>query len=517
MMAAVSIDEIEPSITDDTVASNATAKPRVRGTGGIVEVRPGVHRIDFEAPPDPVTGKRRRRSRQIPGTLGDAERALELLQREFSAEAPELEPDAAHPDLSLSESERERAPRSSSKKAPSARKTERSRRTHGSGGLFQVGPELFRISTEAPRNPETGRRRRVHRFVEGTRDEAELALAKLKVTTAGQRQVVPRAAQRSFRSIFDLYLGEAKNGRIELGKKTLVTSRSAANTMCKQRLPEGELFGELRPDAASWEDIEDLYAAMKQSGLGVDWIRRCATVLNRTLEYAKKRSIIDSNPCAEAHRPRSVRTKPYSPSHEDVAELMEAAASCEIEGRKDEELLRALEIFRGTGLRKGELLALFVGDLDFKKDEFNVSFAIEDGGPGVGIVREATKKSDWRDVPMKPSVRKAFEEQLEYRQRLTGQPPRRGEYVFAKNLDGTEPIRPDDLSDRLAIARGKSALTFLDLRHYVATTLLDAGVPYRTVADLLGNSEVTLRLHYDGRTDTGKRNAIDALDQIEAS
>jgi hypothetical protein len=26
-----------------------------------------------------------------------------------------------------------------------------------------------------------------------------------------------------------------------------------------------------------------------------------------------------------------------------------------------------------------------------------------------------------------------------------------------------------------------------------------------------------LRLHYDGRTDTGKRNAIDALDQPQAS
>ena len=43
--------------------------------------------------------------------------------------------------------------------------------------------------------------------------------------------------------------------------------------------------------------------------------------------------------------------------------------------------------------------------------------------------------------------------------------------------------------------------------------MLDAGVPYRTVADLLGNSEVTLRLHYDGRTDTGKRDAVKALRQ----
>ena len=45
----------------------------------------------------------------------------------------------------------------------------------------------------------------------------------------------------------------------------------------------------------------------------------------------------------------------------------------------------------------------------------------------------------------------------------------------------------------------------------VATTMLDAGESYRTVADILGNSENTLRLHYDGRTDVGKRRAIEAL------
>jgi integrase len=96
-------------------------------------------------------------------------------------------------------------------------------------------------------------------------------------------------------------------------------------------------------------------------------------------------------------------------------------------------------------------------------------------------VRKLTKESDWRDVPLIDSVRGTFERQLA----------------------GTKPIRLDSLSDRLAEARGHSAVTLQDLRHYVATTSLDAGVPYRNLADLLGNSEVTLRLHYEGRSDTG--------------
>ena len=45
-----------------------------------------------------------------------------------------------------------------------------------------------------------------------------------------------------------------------------------------------------------------------------------------------------------------------------------------------------------------------------------------------------------------------------------------------------------------------------------ATAMLDAGESYRTVAEILGNSEATLRLHYDGRTGIEKRKAITALE-----
>jgi integrase len=60
--------------------------------------------------------------------------------------------------------------------------------------------------------------------------------------------------------------------------------------------------------------------------------------------------------------------------------------------------------------------------------------------------------------------------------------------------------------------RGDSSITLLQLRHFAATAMLDAGESYRTVADILGNSENTLRLHYDGRVDVGKRRAITALE-----
>ena len=66
--------------------------------------------------------------------------------------------------------------------------------------------------------------------------------------------------------------------------------------------------------------------------------------------------------------------------------------------------------------------------------------------------------------------------------------------------------------NRWAARTGASEVNLWHLRHFAATAMLDAGESYRTVADILGNSESTLRLHYDGRTDVGKRRAIAALE-----
>lgn len=54
--------------------------PRPKGSGGIVEVRPGVWRVDLEVGRDPVTGRRRRVSRRVRGSRVDAEAALAKLR-----------------------------------------------------------------------------------------------------------------------------------------------------------------------------------------------------------------------------------------------------------------------------------------------------------------------------------------------------------------------------------------------------------------------------------------------------
>ncbi len=385
------------------------------------------------------------------------------------------------------------------------RSADRRRRMRGSGGVFPVREGVWRIDLELARDSVTGRRRRVSRTVEGTRAEAEVALARLKVADHEKRLPSGGTKARSVAAAFEAYEQAVEVGLIQLAPSTAVTVRSAHRVMASVELPDGRKFGAVRLSQLNWQDVERLYAAMREAGRGSAWIRRCATVLSRSLDLARKRGLIDANPCRDATRPRTVRTKPFAPGTADVKRLIGQVA------KGDPELADIVTVLASTGMRRGELLALRWVDVDLGAEEINVAAAISDGGPGVGILRMATKTADWRDIPLTGSALAALRRQQERRVDLVGDEPR-SHYVFPGDIDGSVPMRPDALTVRWAQHRGGSPINLQHLRHYAATVMLDAGWSYRTVADLLGNSEATLRLHYDGRSDVGKRKAIAALD-----
>lgn len=344
------------------------------------------------------------------------------------------------------------------------------------------------------------------RTIRGSREEAELALARLRVAGHEKRLLSGGTNARSVGAAMDLYQKTAESGSLELTPKTITTTRSAIRVMKETELSDGRRFGAIRLSRLTWQDIEELYSAMRRSGRGPDWIRRCGTVLTRTLELSRKRGLIDSNPSKDAVRPKSTRRKPYAPLEEDVRSLLKVVE------KRDPEIADLAIVLASTGMRTGELLGLRWADVDLAAAEVHVAAAITDGGPGVGVVRKSTKRSDWRDVPFTTAAVTALQRQLERMQTSLDRAPQRTAYVFGAASDPTNPLRPDALSRRWATARGKSPVTLLDLRHYVANAMLDAGESYRTVADILGNSETTLRLHYDGRTGIEKRKAISALE-----
>jgi integrase len=280
--------------------------------------------------------------------------------------------------------------------------------------VFAVRDGVWRVDVEVARDPVTGRRRRASRYVHGTREDAEVTLARLKVADHERRLPSGGTSARSVRAAFQLYFQAVDSGLIELAPATVVTTRSAAKRMSSTDLGDGRAFGDIRLSRLTWSDIESLYAAMRADGNGPAWIRRCATALTRALELARKRGLIDANPSKDANRPHTVRSKPFAPTAIEVRELLAAAA------KRDAEVTDAAVVLASTGIRKGELLALRWTDVDMDAAEMHISAAISDGGRGVGVIRKSTKRSDWRDVPLTSGAVDALRRQAVRRQDLTG-------------------------------------------------------------------------------------------------
>jgi hypothetical protein len=78
------------------------------------------------------------------------------------------------------------------------------RRKRGSGGVVAVREGVWRVDVEIRRDPLTGRRRRVSRRVLGSREDAELALVRLKVADHEKRLPAGGTKAWSVRAAFQL-------------------------------------------------------------------------------------------------------------------------------------------------------------------------------------------------------------------------------------------------------------------------------------------------------------------------
>jgi integrase len=143
-----------------------------------------------------------------------------------------------------------------------------------------------------------------------------------------------------------------------------------------------------------------------------------------------------------------------------------------------------------TGARRGELLRLRWKDVDFRAG----TLAFRD-----------TKNGDSRAVPLTATLRETL-------------------HKLPRPLDGEAPVLPprEPLVLTRAFARlvarlGLKNLHFHDLRHDAASTLAMAGVPLRTIAEILGHRDMRMTARYAHLSPQHLRDAMRALDAPPAA
>ena len=216
-------------------------------------------------------------------------------------------------------------------------------------------------------------------------------------------------------------------------------------------------------------------------------VRDVHAVLAGAFKQAQVWGWIDHNPMTLVTRP-AVRRLDVQPPQVAQAERLIDTAMVE-----DPELGLFLVLAVVLGARRGEVCRLRWSHVDVDRGEVLVGGKIT-SLPGELRDEEWTKTRSKRRVAIGPTVVELLRARRveQAKQALgSGVSLSPDAYVFSHEADGSKPIRPDGVTQRFtALARRLGVQCRLhDLRHFLVTQLIAAGVDVRTVSGRVGHRD----------------------------
>ncbi len=204
-------------------------------------------------------------------------------------------------------------------------------------------------------------------------------------------------------------------------------------------------------------------------------LARRATAVRVFGAWTVRTGRLQADPAAGLGSPKSHRTLPPVLGHDDVRQLLDAAAEHAVGGgalaARD---VAVLELLYATGIRVGELCGLDVDDLD----------------DGRRVVRVLGKGRKERTVPYGVPAERALRAWLAQRPRLARQGSGPALFLGARGGRIDQRAVRALVHDRLAEVPGAPDLGPHGLRHTAATHLLEGGADLRSVQELLGHASL---------------------------
>lgn len=216
------------------------------------------------------------------------------------------------------------------------------------------------------------------------------------------------------------------------------------------------------------------------------------TILNQIFEYAILENDIMYNPCTSVPLPNA-----KAGEHRSAASRQDEET---VKNTPDIWLFPFIALY--TGMRKGEILALQWGDIDFDKSIIYVTKSVYHQGDRAYIKAPKTKESI-RAVPLLAPLR----------EQLISLRAKDDKYVISD--DGTKPLtnrRYLTLFKRYKEQTGIMC-TAHQLRHSFATIAIENGVPMKSVQEILGHQQLSTTL--DIYTDFREKALRDAQTSLE--
>ncbi len=357
------------------------------------------------------------------------------------------------------------------------------------GSMRQRGERSWNLRVYAGRDPATGRKVSVERTVRGTKREASKVLAAM-VAEVDRRPVVSAGKG----TVADLCREWLDHAAPSFSPKTVETTRMYIND------PIVPLVGSMKVAKLTPSDLDRFYRQLLETGrsrgpYAPATIRRVHGIIRRALTQGVRWGWTSHNPAIDASPPKVPMKELKPPNPAQVALVFNHAEE------NDPDLGTFIMLAASSGARRGELLALRWRDVDLALRRLSIERGIVrvDGH----LLEQGTKTHQSRRISLDDgtvAALKAHQERMRQRAKAARATITREGFVFSHAVDASTPWDPDSTSRafrQICQQAGVTGIRLHDLRHYVATHLLAAGIDVRTVAGRLGhrNPSTTLNVY----------------------
>lgn len=287
----------------------------------------------------------------------------------------------------------------------------------------------------------------------------------------------------------------------------LTTQIEYENRIYNHIIPD---IGKIPLNKLSQSDLQQFYARVKNSGrkiraetlgpgLSDRMVRAVHANCRMALQRAVQEGLIRTNPAVGCKLPPKKAREMQVLTQNEIIRFLHQA--------KEEGCYELFLLELGTGMRRGEILALKWSDLNFATGELHIERQVYIIRAEIIISAPKTKASI-RTVILPPSLLKALGA---YKETVDS------EWMFPSPTDNGRPRNPSSVRTRLQLIlerAGCKKVRFHDLRHTFATMALEHGMDVKTLSATIGHvsSATTLDI-YSHITDTMQRQAAVHIDR----
>ena len=362
----------------------------------------------------------------------------------------------------------------------------------------------WQITIELPKDPITGKRVRRYKTVEGTKKEAERAMAEyIRELEKGYHVTNSKITVSEW---IDTWMD------VYIEPNVSPTTLSGYKGMIRRYIKP--LIGNIQVQELTTLTVQDWVNRLKVSPssgkpMSVKTIKHTYHVLKGCMDKAVLAGITPRSPCASIMMPKGQKKPPVIYNQQQIKQLIAAAKGTEMELIIDIELC--------LGLRRGELLGLQWDDIDWNTKQVCITRNRVVVG-GKSILKEPKTESGIRTINIPEQL---IQKLRQHRAKCLAHRLQMGknytDTAFVIVHPDGKPIYPEYVSQmftKLQKTAGLPKCRFHDLRHLCASIMFLQGVDVKTAQKILGHKDFTTTMNI--YTHVFPSSVKDAADKVGA-